>query len=69
MGRPNLAEVVDLAAVVTVIAAEDMEGEALEVVTGVEVAVEDATEDLSKEETEVDVTEVAIEKEDTGKHM
>ena len=69
MGQPNLAEVVDLVAAVTVIAAEDMEVEALEVVTGVEVAVEDATEDLAKEETVVDVTEVAIEKEDTGKHM
>ena len=69
MGRPNPAEVVDLVAAVTVIAAEDMEVEALEVVTDVEVAVEDATEDLAKEETGVDVTEVAIEKEDTGKHL
>lgn len=53
-------------AVVTVIAAVDMEAEVLEVETGVEVAVEDATVDLVKEETEVDVTEVVIEKEDTG---
>ncbi len=66
--QPSLVEVEDHVAA-TVIAVEDTEVEASEVVTDVEVAEEDAMADLVKEATEVDATEAETETEDTGNHL